>query len=239
MATKSGALAIGVGFSQIAAAAVGQEAVVFGLVFSNSTGAVRTVTLRLHVQATGTDVDIPFEISAKGKDAWDKAIGLQPGDSLSVSADAVGVGLIYSTDVDDGSNPVATALVPRGPYSAASDYDVNHYVESGGSAWVSLADGNIGNDPATSPAFWMLFAEVPQAVVDASVAAAMAAASSLSVSSAPGAPSIRAAIAAATEASTTACGTSANSIQNAGDVAGSFPIFPSARETHAEPPDST
>lgn len=174
MAIKSGALAVGVGFSQVATAAVGEEAVAFGLVFSNTMNAERTVTLRLFVQAEGAAVDIQFTLAAKTRGAWEKAVGLQPGDVLSVAADAAGVQLLFSVDVDDGSNPVASALVPRGPYSALADYSVNHFVEADGSAYVSLVDGNVGNDPAASPASWMLFAEVPQSMVDASVASAVA-----------------------------------------------------------------
>jgi hypothetical protein len=45
-----------------------------------------------------------------------------------------------------------------GPYSPSADYKVGDTVSADGSSWISLQDGNTGNDPTTSPAFWSLVA---------------------------------------------------------------------------------
>lgn len=159
MATKSGAFSIPTTFQQVALCGAGAEVVVFGLVFVNTDTATRTVTLRVYRSAEGTTVDIPFDITSRGRVAWDKAIALQPADYVSVSADTAGkVTLVWSLDEDTGANPIASGFTPRGAYSSIATYAINHVVTDAGSSYISLVDGNTGNTPASNPTKWMVLA---------------------------------------------------------------------------------
>lgn len=154
MASKSDALSVGTSLSQIALCGAGKELVAFGLVFSNTTAATRTVTLSFYRQSTGTTVTVPFEITAKGRVAWDKAIALQPGDHLDVLADLAGVSLLWSVDEDDGTTPIATALVPRGAYAGGTAYTPNDIVSYNGGSYICLV-ATTGNLP-TDTSKWMV-----------------------------------------------------------------------------------
>lgn len=156
MTTYSNALAITTSFTQIALGGSGQELTVFGLVLSNNSGAERTITFRLYNQIAGSYVDIPFYVGIKEEYAWPKPVCLQPGDYLSVKADATGVAIVYSIDADTGTNPVATNFNPRGAYSAGATYAINDIASESGTSYISLQDGNIGNTPSSSPAYWMV-----------------------------------------------------------------------------------
>lgn len=158
---SSGILPVTVGSTQIAQCNVGQEVAVFGLVFVNSTTTARTVVLSLFRQAIGSAQALTIELKAKGdangrdRISWEKAIALQPGDHLDVSADAVGVNLLWSLDQDTGVNPVATGFDVRGQYSNIAAYVACDIVFKSGSSYVAIRS-NIGKDPEVEPADWML-----------------------------------------------------------------------------------
>ncbi len=54
----------------------------------------------------------------------------------------------------------APGLGSAGAYDAGTTYAKGDVVTSGGSGWISLADGNTGNDPATSPTWWTLLVSI-------------------------------------------------------------------------------
>jgi len=47
----------------------------------------------------------------------------------------------------------------RGAWAAGTNYNANDNVSSAGSTWLSLASGNVGHTPATSPEWWGLVAQ--------------------------------------------------------------------------------
>lgn len=151
----SGILPVTASTVQVALCGVGQELNVFGLVFANSTNAIRTIVLSVYRQTIGSAQSLSVEIAAKGKMSWDKAISMQPGDYLSVSADAVGVNLLWSIDLDAGANPVATGFVIRGEYSNIASYAACDIVYKDGASYVAIRN-TTGDDPAVSTADWML-----------------------------------------------------------------------------------
>lgn len=171
----SGILPITGSNARVAECGVGQEVNVFGLVFSNSTAAVRTVSLTLFRQTVGSAQTLNFEIGAKGRLSWEKPVSLQPGDYIDVSADAVGVSLLWSTDQDTGVNPVASAFVVRGAYSNVANYAALDIVLKSGSSYVAIRN-NTNKDPLTETADWMLLLDGSgtQAAIDAIVAGAPA-----------------------------------------------------------------
>lgn len=151
----SGILPLTTSAQQVAACNVGQEVNLFGQVFVNSTSSTRVILLTLHRQAIGSAQSLSIEIPAKGKISWDKAVSMQPGDYLNASADAVGVNLLWSVDVDTGANPVATGFVIRGEYSNIASYAACDIVYKDGASFVAIRN-TTGDDPETSPADWML-----------------------------------------------------------------------------------
>lgn len=172
MATKSKTLPIGAAYATALAGAVGQEVIIFAMQFTNTTGVAKTVTVKHFVQAEGVAYETPIPVAANATVPWTK-VALQPGDYIDLKADVIGVNVLISYDQDDGTNPVASGIVPRGEWTNVAAYDVNHMVSYDGEAWVSLVDGNVGNQPDTSPADWMLFASVPEDIVNAAVDAAV------------------------------------------------------------------
>lgn len=164
MTTSSTSVALGTANTQLASCAAGMENILFGLVFSNTTGAPRTVTLAHHVAALGTTVSVPFVVAANAVAAWDKAIGLQPGDTLGALADATGVTVVVSQSLETGASPVASGFTLRGPYSATATYAANDVVGFGGSSYGSLVGGNVGHQPDTSPAQWMVVAATSSSI---------------------------------------------------------------------------
>lgn len=171
----SGILPLTTSAQQVAACNVGQEVNLFGQVFVNSTSSTRVILLTLHRQAIGSAQSLSIEIPAKGKISWDKAVSMQPGDYLNASADAVGVNLLWSVDVDTGANPVATGFVIRGEYSNIASYAACDIVYKDGASFVAIRN-TTGDDPETSPADWMLLLDGSgtAAAIDAIVAGAPA-----------------------------------------------------------------
>lgn len=172
MATKSKTLPIGLAFAPLIAGAVGQEVIAFALEFRNSTAAQRLVTVRHFVQTEGVAYETPIPVPANGKEAWPK-VALQPGDYIELMADAAGVNVLVSYDVDDGSFPVAAGLVPRGAWTNAASYDVNDYVSHLGRSWYAIQP-NSNEEPGASPTNWAILVEVDSAIVQAAVDAAVA-----------------------------------------------------------------
>lgn len=151
----SGILPLTTGAQEVAACGIGEEVTVFGLIFVNTTAAIRTVTMTIYRQVTATTVTTSFEIAAKEKFSWPKAISLQPGDTLDLQADAAGVSTVWSIDEDAGASPVATGFTIRGTYSNLTAYVANDIVAYDGSSYVAMR--NTTNDtPGSSPADWML-----------------------------------------------------------------------------------
>lgn len=167
MTTSSGSFALGTSYSQVASCGVGNETILFGLVFTNTTSAQRTVTLQHFVQATAQTLTYDFDIPARSRATWGPAIGLQPGDTLSAKGDTAGVTALVSINVDTGSVPLAAGFNPRGAYAAGSTYAVNDVVSYSSSSYVSMVAGNIGHQPDTSTTQWMLLVG-PAAGVSAS-----------------------------------------------------------------------
>ena len=152
---KSGIISITSSLTQIAICGMSEEVTVFGLQFSNTTAATRTVNLTLYRQDLAAAQVIPFELSAKQQTAFAKPIALQPGDYLSVSADATGVALLWSLDRDAGANPVASTFVIKGAWSNIVAYSALDIVYLGGSSYVAIRN-NTNKSPDTQAADWML-----------------------------------------------------------------------------------
>lgn len=152
---SSGVLPVVAGSTRIAECNIGEEVTVAGLIFSNSSPVARTVNLSLYEQSVGSAKAITFEIGAKQRIDWGRAIGLQPGDHLDVSADVVGVNLLWTVDNDTGVNPVATGFTVRGVYSNVAAYNAVDIVFVNGSSYVAIRD-NVGKNPETETADWML-----------------------------------------------------------------------------------
>lgn len=171
----SGILPVATTSARVASCNIGQEVNVFGLVFSNSVSSTRTVILSLFRQAVGSAQSFPLEIGPKGKVAFDKAISMQPGDYLDVSASDTGVSLLWSVDQDTGANPVATAFNIRGQYSNIASYSALDIVFKNGASYVAIQN-NTGQDPETQPDDWMLLLDGSgtQNAIDAIVAGAPA-----------------------------------------------------------------
>lgn len=158
MAAYSDIFPITTSASTLLTCGVGKEVTVFGLVFTNSTGAIRTVTLRFYRQANASTIDIPVYVPANSSAySWPKAISLLPSDSLSVLADATGVSVLYSADVDDGVTPVATGFVPRGVWSSVGNYVANDVVSKNGSSYIAI-QASTNQDPVTQTAYWLVAA---------------------------------------------------------------------------------
>lgn len=152
---NSGILPVTTASQRIATGNVGQEITVFGLVFVNSTGAVRNVTLSLYLQTVGSAFSMPIEIGPKAKVVFDKPLILQPGDHLDVLADVAGVNLAWSIDTDTGVNPVATGFTIRGQYSNVATYNACDIIFDLGSSYVAIQNST-NKTPASQPAYWML-----------------------------------------------------------------------------------
>lgn len=159
--------------ARIATGNIGEEVSVFGLVFSNPTASARVVNLTLHRQSVGSAMTMPVDVPAKSKVSFEKTIGLQPGDWLDVSADAVGTFLLWSADTDDGATPVESAFVIRGEYSNIAAYLALDIVYKDGASYVAIRD-NVGKDPETETADWMLLLDGSgsSAIIDTIVAGA-------------------------------------------------------------------
>lgn len=151
----SGSLSILLGSSQIASCNVGQEVTVFGLVFINTTNAQKTVTLNHYRQLAGAAVQIPVPLAPNQRFVWEKPIALQPGDHVDLFADAVGVTAVWTADLDTGANPVLTGFTVRGVWAAGTPYNANDVVTRNGSSYAAIAN-TTGEDPATTPAKWLL-----------------------------------------------------------------------------------
>lgn len=151
----SGILPLVLGSSQVALCPIGQEVTAFGLVFVNTTGVDRIATLSIFRQLAGAAQTVPVHVKANSREVWDKPIVLQSGDHLDVWADDVGVSLVWSLDVDTGSQPVAQGFVVRGNWSNVTAYNANDVVNRNGSSYAALA-ANTGYDPAVNTAQWML-----------------------------------------------------------------------------------
>ena len=173
MATKSRTLPLSASFTRVLQGVLGKEVIAFAVQFANSSATPAVVTVRHYVQSEGVAHDTDVPLAANNLAAWPK-VALQPGDYLDAASDNEGVRVLVSWDEDDGTDPVASTLVPRGAYSNVAEYGVNHFVSYEGAAYVSLEDANTGNTPDASPQ-WMVFAEVPQALIDTAVADAVAA----------------------------------------------------------------
>lgn len=158
MTITSGVLPITTGLQNVATCGVGQEIAAFGLMFVNSSAVLKTVTLSIHRAATGTTVTMPVEIAAKERYSWPKPIALQPGDTLDVLADAVGVNLLWSVDVDTGATPILTGFTPRGLYSGATPYSANDVVFYSSTSYVGIR-ASTGSQPDTHPADWMVLVD--------------------------------------------------------------------------------
>jgi len=164
----SGILPLTTGAQEVAACNIGQEVILFGLVFVNSTAAVRTITMTVYRQADASTQTLPFEVAAKEKYSWPKPITLQPGDTVDLQADAAGVKALFSIDEDAGVNPVATGFTIRGTYSNVTPYDPNDIVFYDGGSYVAIR-ATTNDQPDVSPADWMLLldgSDVSTAIAD-------------------------------------------------------------------------
>lgn len=158
---------------RVASGNIGEEVTVFNLTFSNPTASGRIVNLTLHRQSVGSATTMPINVPPSDNYVFSKPIGLQPGDWLDVAGDTSGVFLLYSTDTDDGATPVASSFVIRGEYSNVAAYEALDITYKDGASYVAIRD-NVGKDPETETADWMLLLDSSgtSAVIDAIVAGA-------------------------------------------------------------------
>lgn len=130
----------------------------------NQTSGAIGFTVKVFKQATGATTTIVTSQSAPAnKIGKIDPIALEAGDKIIMSA--ISAGITASVLVTDSAVAAAAkGYNPRGAYTAIGVYAQNDVVTgSDGASYISMVDGNSGNDPVSSPTFWMVNAAKGQA----------------------------------------------------------------------------
>jgi hypothetical protein len=158
MALKNAPVVLGTADQTLVTMAAGSEGAVHGLVLVNNTGSAANVTLKLYNQALGTTITVAsaYPVAANTPFAWPKPIDLSAGDQLIAScATASAVVALVSIATQTGTNPIATALNPRGAWSSAATYAPNDLVSLSGASYIAITTNTNSSPPSVN---WMLLA---------------------------------------------------------------------------------
>lgn len=165
MALTSKTLNLTLNEQDIVTCALGTEGSVHGLVFGNR-HASQSVAFGLKLFKAGTGQTIHLankNVAAGDFYAYPKPINLEAGDRVIAWANQNDmlsvVASYYSTN--DVDVQIAVGMEPKGVYSASATYNKNDLVynaEPGFPAddgtYMSRIDGNVGNNPRTTPSAW-------------------------------------------------------------------------------------
>lgn len=155
MGFKSRQVAIATTDTEVFQMGVGLSGVVVVSVGNQTSGAI-AFTAKVFKQSTGLSTTIVTAKSAPANDIRKiDPIALEAGDKIIMSG--ISTGLTASALVTDSSVAAAAkGYKPRGTYSSIATYDQNDVVAgSDDGSYISMDDDNTGNDPVSSPTFWM------------------------------------------------------------------------------------
>lgn len=157
MAFKSKPIAVGTGDTDIYVVGATLQAALL-LTIGNNAGGALTWTLKYYKASTAATTTLVTSKSLAANDVFKFPMPLlmETGDKVIMSASAAGI-LAHCSVADSAAAPVAAGWNPRGTYSAISTYALNDVVDhTNGNSYISRVDGNVGNDPSTSPTQWMI-----------------------------------------------------------------------------------
>lgn len=160
MGFKSTPAAIGTSNTDVFTMGAGLAgAIVLGI--GNQTSNAIAYTVKIFKMATGVTTTIVTSQSLAGNQfkKFEVPIALEAGDKVIMTAASTGI-VAFATVTDSSVAPVAKGYTPRGNYSSIATYALNDVVTaSDGGSYISTEDNNLGNDPTSSPTFWMVNAE--------------------------------------------------------------------------------
>jgi hypothetical protein len=129
------------------------------LMVGNLTAGALTFALKLYRQASGTATVLATGVSVPANSTLKVAapIALEEGDVVRMSSSSANNLVASGTFTHGDFAPAVSGFVGRGVWSGAATYARNDVATRNGLPYLSLQDANISHDPATSPAYWMLF----------------------------------------------------------------------------------
>lgn len=129
---------------------------VHGLVISNNSAAIATLTLRYFDKSEGTTTIIRnIEVAAKGEFTFSKPINVTSGDQIIASASTAGALVAFHSVYLSTEAPVTTGFTGRGEWAVGAAYAINDVVVREGSSYLSLAVNTGSAPPSVS---WMMLA---------------------------------------------------------------------------------
>jgi len=129
-----------------------------GIVFSNITGASKTIAIKLYNKASGITTTIAQDrvVAANGEFSWPKPINLASGDQIIALASALNAVTAVVSIYLASSQPLATGFTLRGEHSAIATYLPNDVVSLNGSSYAAITQ-NVNSAPPS--ASWMVAAQ--------------------------------------------------------------------------------
>lgn len=130
---------------------------VHGLVFSNTSPAPQTITLKLYSKESGLTNTIISgkQINPNTEYTWPKPINISTGDKIIASASnvncVVAVASVYITT--DGV--VTNSFNPRGEWNAQATYNKNDIVSLNGGSWIAITS-SVNSLPVAGSTVWTL-----------------------------------------------------------------------------------